>query len=166
MRKQNPKPVAEEILENRPYVNFEIALNRSRYLTFLAGVGALFLFAVSFIEENRIYTSYALFTILQVGLILLGVHFFRQTQRSKWLLFAVVSAIVTYLLERHALGAFYEPLKGVMPTLVNQPYKSPGIVKGLAVMMPTFYFWTKVLFGIIWTIIFLNALRLKKIRFQ
>lgn len=166
MSKKNPKSIAEDILENRPYVNFENALKRSRYLTLLAGVGALFLFAVSFFEENRIYTPYTLFTLLQVGLILFGVNQFQKKKESRWLLFAISSAIIAYLFERYSLGAFYEPMKNYLPRMIHSGrHHSVGLVKSIAIMSPALYFWTKVIYGIIWTGMFLNALRLKKLKF-
>lgn len=163
--KKKAKEVARKILEDRPYYQHQDAVERGQQLTLYAFIGGVTLLGISTIKGCRIYLPYAIYTIVQFGVVWLCAWEYHRKKKPRFLCFAALFFILSYALERFHLGPLYEPMKNHLPTVVGSGmYRSPGLVKGIAVISPSLYLWTKVMYAAIWTILFFTAFRFRRVK--
>lgn len=165
MKKDNLN-YAKKILENRPNENLRIAISQTLKLTLYAALIGVAMLLIAMFEENQMYIPYAIYTISEFVILYVCAREFQKEKKYRFLLLAVLLFSLTFLLERYHLGGLYEPMKNNLPTVIHTGAgRSVGLVKSLAIMAPTLYLWTKIMFGVIWGIMLFNALRLKRIKF-
>ncbi|MCR9171661.1 MAG: hypothetical protein NXI10_04165 [bacterium] len=165
MRKKSGDVIKRNV-QHRVDDSLSDVISHTLKLTLIAILFGLFLLVTSMMEGNEVYLPYAIYTIVQFSIIYVCAYRFQTVRKYRLLLLALVLFVATFLLERYHMGALFEPMKDKLPSVVGTGYRrSVGLVKSLAIMAPTLYFWAKILLGTIWFILLAKAMSLKKIDF-